>query len=151
MLDATFSYVAKADSPGEEERRKCVEHVQRTSRVFATVAESDGKKDRAGLLGLLELEKRARQHGISQGKPDCRLNSLGNAIRVSDEDIDPTELLQLMKQYFERFGDKACCFEDLKPYSLLEDDEHKQWTEYLDGHEHSQVSPGPLFRRFMTA
>ncbi|KAH8114049.1 hypothetical protein DFH11DRAFT_1768810 [Phellopilus nigrolimitatus] len=32
-------------------------------------------------------------------------------------------LICLIKLYFERFGDKACCFEDLKPYAVLEGSE----------------------------
>lgn len=38
-----------------------------------------------------------------------------------------------MKLYIERFGDKACCFEDLKPYIALQDaDELRKVTDFLD-------------------
>jgi len=37
-----------------------------------------------------------------------------------------------MKQYFVQVGDKACCFEDLKPYLDLGDDELLEWTTFLE-------------------
>ncbi|KAH8101051.1 hypothetical protein DFH11DRAFT_1736646 [Phellopilus nigrolimitatus] len=42
-------------------------------------------------------------------------------------------LLGLIKLYFECFGDKACCFEDLKPYTVLEG---SALNAYLVGHTH---------------
>jgi N-terminal acetyltransferase B complex non-catalytic subunit len=35
--------------------------------LFKEVAERDGSTDRSGLLAQLELEKRSRAHGISEG------------------------------------------------------------------------------------
>lgn len=49
-------------------------------------------------------------------------------------------LLSLLRLYIERFGDKPCCFEDLKPYAVLEGDELAKLTSFLDGFEHSSVS-----------
>lgn len=41
-------------------------------------------------------------------------------------------LLSLMKQYFGNFADKACCFEDLKPYvASLGDEELGSWVAFL--------------------
>jgi N-terminal acetyltransferase B complex non-catalytic subunit len=37
-----------------------------------------------------------------------------------------------MQQYFLNVGDKACCFEDLKPYLQLETDDLSLWTQFLD-------------------
>lgn len=43
--------------------------------------------------------------------------------------------------HVERFGDKACCFEDLRPYiSTLEGDEMVRWTSHLDSEEHNSVT-----------
>jgi len=53
--------------------------------------------------------------------------------------IDPDRLINLMRQYFETFGDKSCCFEDLKPYTFLEGDEQKSWTSFLEGIESDTV------------
>jgi N-terminal acetyltransferase B complex non-catalytic subunit len=41
--------------------------IQRAKELFRKVAEEDGLKDRSGLLGLLELERRARLHNVNQG------------------------------------------------------------------------------------
>ena len=49
-------------------------------------------------------------------------------------------LLSLLRLYIERFGDKPCCFEDLKPYAVLEGEELAKLTSFLDGLEHSSVS-----------
>uniref|UniRef100_A0A8H7Y5Y3 Actin cytoskeleton organization protein n=1 Tax=Psilocybe cubensis TaxID=181762 RepID=A0A8H7Y5Y3_PSICU len=81
---------------GEADAREKVNHAQE---IFSKIAEEDSTKDRSGLLALLDLEKRARLHGLSQ---------------------EPTRMVSLLKQYFEKFGDKACCFEDLKPFVILD-------------------------------
>ncbi|KAF9562547.1 actin cytoskeleton organization protein [Agrocybe pediades] len=69
--------------------------------VLSKVQEEDGLKDRSGPLALLELERRARIHGVAK---------------------DQTRMLTLLQNYFDKFGDKACCFEDLKPFLKTEDD-----------------------------
>ncbi|KAH8099675.1 N-acetyltransferase B complex non catalytic subunit-domain-containing protein [Phellopilus nigrolimitatus] len=50
-------------------------------------------------------------------------------------------LLGLIKLYFERFGDKACCFEDFKPYTVLEGSELLALNAYLYGHNVSDIEP----------
>jgi hypothetical protein len=37
-----------------------------------------------------------------------------------------------MQQYFEKVGDKACCFDDLKPYQILEGEDSTKWTSLLE-------------------
>ena len=44
---------------------------------------------------------------------------------------DPKVLEDYLKSYFDQFGDKACCFEDLKPYVALDDESLLEWTSYL--------------------
>lgn len=39
--------------------------------------------------------------------------------------------MTLLTQYIVKFGDKACCFEDLKPYISLEGEELQKWTSFL--------------------
>jgi N-terminal acetyltransferase B complex non-catalytic subunit len=46
----------------------------------------------------------------------------------------------LIKQYFLRVGDKACCFEDLKPYLDLGEDELLKWTTFLESVPETFVS-----------
>ncbi|KAJ7111542.1 actin cytoskeleton organization protein [Mycena crocata] len=113
VLDGTFSSLKSTDdvqAPDEAANTHCSSEVAKTQELFTELAEQDGHKDRSALLALLELEKRARSHGI--------LN-------------DPNRMVDLMKRYFEEIGDKACCFEDLKPYLALEADDSARWTSFL--------------------
>ncbi|KAF9075215.1 N-acetyltransferase B complex non catalytic subunit-domain-containing protein [Rhodocollybia butyracea] len=116
VVDGTFSHLT-VSKPSEDAREQCLSKVSNTLALFTKISVQDGKKDRSGLLGLLELESRSRKHGIS---------------------TDPTRMVQLLKQYFETFGDKACCYEDLKPYVSLEGGDLAAWTEFL------KASPPPL-------
>lgn len=100
--------------------------------------ELDGSKDRSGLLALLELEKRARIHGVTTGLYDFLSSTLRS--HISSFVLEPSRMVTLMKTYFERIGDKACCFEDLKPYLSLDDDDLSQWTAYLNSVSPSFVS-----------
>ncbi|KAG5647223.1 hypothetical protein DXG03_000758 [Asterophora parasitica] len=118
ILDATFSYLnpsgnsAEASSTPENARLECIAHVARTQELFTRIAQEDGVKDRSAALGLLELEKRARTHKIS---------------------TDSGRLVTLMQQYFDQIGEKACCFEDLKPYLAdLQGEELLKWMSYLE-------------------
>ncbi|KAF8636586.1 hypothetical protein AX17_003397 [Amanita inopinata Kibby_2008] len=104
VLDATFSY-------NDDERARLLDHVKQTEILLKNVAEEDGTRDRSGLLALLELEKRARSYGVSN---------------------EPSRLLTLMQEYFEKLGDKACCFEDLRPYLILEGDDMSKWILFLE-------------------
>lgn len=41
-------------------------------------------------------------------------------------------MVSLLKQYFEKFGDKACCFEDLKPFVILETESLAELRSFLE-------------------
>lgn len=47
---------------------------------------------------------------------------------------DPDAIYTLAESYFERFGDKACCFEDLVPYVHFSGDHLARWTAYMEKH-----------------
>lgn len=53
---------------------------------------------------------------------------------------EPALLVELLQRYFDTFGDKAVCYEDLLPYISLDGDELAQWSKYLDGIPQSLVS-----------
>ncbi|KAJ6630878.1 actin cytoskeleton organization protein [Mycena sp. CBHHK59/15] len=111
VLDATFSYVTTSQVEVDTSpKAECSLHAAKTQELFTKLAVQDGHKDRSALLALLELEKRARTHGISN---------------------DPNRMVELMKQYFKEIGDKACCFEDLKPYLALTGDDSSAWASFL--------------------
>lgn len=144
VLDATFSYHTQSPDnesspPSEASKTSRLEHITKTQELFTRIAKEDGKKDRSGLLGLLELEKRARQHGLSQGPI---FTFLKIPLDLTDSDLDAERFVSLMQQYFEDIGDKACCFEDLKPYLVLEGTEFSRWTSFLESVPSSFVS-GP--------
>jgi len=117
ILDATFS--AEGNT---------AEFVEATRRFFTEIAERDGQKDRSGPLALLELEKRANESSISKG---ISKNVTRLLIRTNLIIEDPKVLEQYLKSYFDEFGDKACCFEDLKPYIVLDGESLAEWTSYL--------------------
>lgn len=48
--------------------------------------------------------------------------------------------MELLKDYFGRIGDKACCYEDLLPYVLLDGELASQWTSFLEAVASSYVS-----------
>lgn len=110
VLDATFSYFTLKDDPTDEDRTNCLDAIKKAKELFSEVAEEDGFRDRSGHLALLELENRARKYAVS---------------------CDSNRLLALMQQYFGNFGDKACCYEDLKPYVALSGEEFEKWSVFL--------------------
>lgn len=54
---------------------------------------------------------------------------------------EPARLVELLQEYYEKFGDKACCFEDLLPFLSLEGDDLTKWQTFLKGISPSFVSP----------
>lgn len=95
--------------------------VRDSHQFLCGLAQSDGRKERGSHLARLEFEKRLRMQC-----PDT-LTKLGT--------IHSREPLgDLIKSYFEYFGDKTCCFEDLMPYiyePLLRNDEMTDIVEYI--------------------
>ena len=69
VLDATFCGDKNDEhsAPAEVSRTAGLERVAVAKKFFAQIAEEDGARDRSALLASLELEKRARDHGLSSG------------------------------------------------------------------------------------
>ncbi len=108
VLDATLPPVSHSAFGGDASVCHTVKH---SRELFAKVSEEDGLKDRSGRLALLELEHRANKHCVTQGEKvfiHCRF--------FFDTSADPSRMFLSMRDYFNTFGDKACCFEDIKPY-----------------------------------
>lgn len=51
---------------------------------------------------------------------------------MSDAFPVPSALIDLLEKYFSRFGDKACCFEDLRPYITIDPVDLTRWTSFLE-------------------
>jgi len=49
-------------------------------------------------------------------------------------------LLNLLKHYFEIFGDKAACYEDIQAYTDLDSDVLSDWITFLEKTAHTPVS-----------
>ena len=113
-----FSTVLDAAFANPEDKLVTLENITKTREFFGKVVEEDGMKDRSAHLGLLELEKRSRQHGLA---------------------TDSTTLNSLLEAYFQNFGGKPCCYEDLQPYVELEGEELARWTSVLEKQTASAV------------
>ncbi|EKM55336.1 uncharacterized protein PHACADRAFT_143536 [Phanerochaete carnosa HHB-10118-sp] len=111
VLDATFWDVTSVSEPSDESKDACRHYISKTKEFLAQIADKDGTHDRSGPLALLELEKRCVAHGLA---------------------TDPDAIYTLAESYFERFGDKACCFEDLVPYIQFFGHHTTQWTGLLE-------------------
>ncbi|KZO97767.1 hypothetical protein CALVIDRAFT_60044 [Calocera viscosa TUFC12733] len=124
LLDSTFvappSVNGQAVPPDGEAEKKpdameelppVPERVSEAQAVFSKLVASVGRKERAPSLGLLELEKRVRAQQIASGSP---------------------ALVDQMTVYLEKFSEKPCCFDDLKPYvEALDEKELVKWTDHL--------------------
>lgn len=112
VIEATFSDITGGEEKLSEEALDTVrKNVQETREFFSKIEDRDGLKDRSSLLAQIELEKRSRAYGVTD---------------------DQARLCALLKEYFEKFGAKPSCFEDILPYIDLEGDELAQWTGVLD-------------------
>ncbi|KAI0807388.1 N-acetyltransferase B complex non catalytic subunit-domain-containing protein [Fomes fomentarius] len=125
VIDGTFADLTAGDADVEAAKATTAERITETREFLGKVVEADGVKDRSGHLALLELEKRSRQHGLA---------------------TDPTTLTSLLESYFQHFGGKACCFEDLQPYIELEGDELVTWTSVLEKQTAASTSVPDLWR-----
>jgi N-terminal acetyltransferase B complex non-catalytic subunit len=126
-MDATFLGSDSDEVAGSDaDRQERLDRVSRTRDLFTRLAELDGKKDRTAFLAVLELEKRARVHGLSHGQRACFAE-----FPLTDARPEPRLLVDAMEGYFKRFGDKPCCFEDIKPYLSLDDSEVPRWVQFL--------------------
>ena len=67
-MDAAFADLTSEAEDADAAKAAAYERISKTRELFGKVAEADGVKDRSGHLALLELEKRARQHGLATGK-----------------------------------------------------------------------------------
>lgn len=67
VLDATFVDLTVDVADKEAAKTACAERITQARELFSAVVEEDGVKERAGHLGLLELEKRSIQHGLATG------------------------------------------------------------------------------------
>lgn len=147
VLDAAFSPSSPADGDSDADAdananasKPDIARVASARKLFATLAEEDGTRERAPLLALLDVEKRAAQCGLAEDfsaySPGFRPLCCRKLTLTEGAD---NGLLGLLKLYLSRFGDKACCFDDLKPYVQLDGEQLTQWVAHLDSLGHDTV------------
>lgn len=121
ILDATFLPATRHQSmqPDLEQR------VAKTRDLFTKVAEQDGGRDRTAWLGLMELERVCGVHEVP---------------------TESSRLLNLLKHYFEVFGDKAACYEDIRTYTDLDSDVLSDWIAFIEKTAHTPSSSSALQR-----
>ena len=69
----------------------------------------------------------------------CQVCVLLILLGFSDRVLDESSVVHLMENYFDQFGDKACCYEDLLGYLDMESAPLGQWTTFLASHQASFV------------
>ncbi|KAL4067946.1 N-acetyltransferase B complex non catalytic subunit-domain-containing protein [Scleroderma yunnanense] len=125
ILDGTFHPIASIrDEASEQCKQECRENMDKARTFLADIAQKDGTKNRAAALALTELECRAYKHGLS----------------------DLSTVISSLEDYFSQFGDKACCFEDLKGYLDSEIASSERWQSTLLSHRPSFESVDSLQR-----
>jgi N-terminal acetyltransferase B complex non-catalytic subunit len=141
VLDATFCDVAlqQGSELSEAVHSHCLENIAKTRELFKRTAEQDGGNDRSAPLALLELEKRSRSYKLRTGPSKLFTYSSVPEFEFSYS-ADQTTMVDQMESYFSLIGNKACCFEDLRPYLLLEEAELVPWTSFLESVPLSFVS-----------
>lgn len=76
----------------------------------------------------------------------CDKPCLGSCTYSFRYSTDGSALVGSMEDYFSQFGDKACCFEDLRPYVTdLVADAKSRWISFLVSQEPSFVRAAFLF------
>lgn len=129
IIDATFAPITSAqDVATEDHRQECRDNMSKAQTFLADIAQKDGVKNRAAPLALTELEHRAFTHGLS--------------------DLDT--VISSIEDYFSQFGDKACCFEDLKGYLDPQIASSERWKNTLASHRPSFESVDTLQRLINT-
>ncbi|EJU05253.1 hypothetical protein DACRYDRAFT_19822 [Dacryopinax primogenitus] len=143
MLEGTFIVpevpVANGETNGDAEKEKheetkvelaalppLQERIASAQALFTSLVAQVGRKERAPSLALLELEKRTRAL-----EP---LLTTGSPPRVDQ-----------MKVYLEKFSEKPCCFDDLKPFvEVLGEEELGKWIEHLKSWTPDVTTPQAL-------
>jgi hypothetical protein len=68
VLDGLFPPVPSSNiATGSTPSQEVVAEVAAVTELFEEVATADGRRDRSGLLALIELEQRTQIHGLSKG------------------------------------------------------------------------------------
>lgn len=128
MLNATFHDINSTEEPTEETMAACQDQINKTQVFFAEIADRDGARDRSGPLALLELELRARKIALSIGT--FSFYEYATCVKVIL--ADPSALYTLTESYFQQYGDKPCCYEDLLPYVAdFNVEDLSRWTSFL--------------------
>ncbi|KAM7443003.1 N-alpha-acetyltransferase 25 [Porites harrisoni] len=116
---SAFSLVKEEWKPVDESEEVPDHTLEHIYKFIASLIESEQPKEkracRGPFLAQLELGKLCKQQCIYS---DSRLNS--------------NSMVDLLVEYFKRFGDKSCCFSDLSPYLHLNLEEQSEKRKFIE-------------------
>ena len=129
---------SEADDTKQGTDQTTLDTVSELRGFFKALAAADGLSERGAHLALLYLEKAARhpENGM-RWQINISYNGRLTTSRLVSGTKSTEDFVALLCQYFEKFSDKTCCFEDLKPYvsDLTTDSdpvsEEERWLSYL--------------------
>jgi N-terminal acetyltransferase B complex non-catalytic subunit len=92
-----------------------LELISKSRERFRSLAKDSPKSkvERGFLLGSLEIAREVKERGWDEGECLLRFVSSGE-LTTSSSAVD--SLAALVREYFDRFSTKMCCFDDLYPY-----------------------------------
>lgn len=67
----------------------------------------------------------------------CKSSTFSGSTPIS---LESSRLLNILKHYFEIFGDKTACYEDIRTYTDLDSDVLSDWITFLEKTTHTPVS-----------
>lgn len=94
-------------------REKGLELVRQSRQLFRGLADDSekGRLERGFLLALLDINRESLKRNLDDGEHAIRIR-LGRGV-THTESCSAQSLLPLVEEYFDRFGTKMCCFDDL--------------------------------------
>lgn len=122
--------------------------LSQTRQLFRSLATESprAKVERGYLLGQLEIARELRLRGWEAGTPSLP-RPCGSSALLTLPPFTVDDLLALVKEYLERFGSKACCFDDLHPYlEILSDAETTDLHELLSEASEAELKVRSLAR-----
>lgn len=130
-LDSVFALASNGDDANATVLKEAYAQLHK-------LAEQDGRKERGSHLACLEFEKRLRN---TQTEKLAGLDAIESRRTLGD----------LLGSYFDLFGDKASCYEDLSPFisqPLLEASEQSATVDLLKIHSTNVWSPLICMREY---
>lgn len=107
-------------------REEGMQLIEQSRELFRRLAD-EGKIERGFLLALLEIRKESRQR-----QWESELRCYMQVSDGADSSRAAASIVPLIREYFERFSTKMCCFDDLLPHlETLDTEEAREVREEM--------------------